>query len=316
MPVRPSLIANVRLQRRVRNLFIDWWNDEEVHFTLAQCEEKFAEMLSKYRGANPMRPLIWKMIQEEQYAILSHWYSRHVTEHAESFNYLEHLVDRDTTIPEVRVRLLALIEKWRTDAASRPPPPPLAKLAMDKQSIHTAAAMGQQNRTKELLYAVPVPLGQRTLDEITGVWATTSSIGWTPAVQKVLDDMKAWGRKSEIMEEDDYLYRQLMKHLWAKINTYRADTDVFQTLVMRLWEECEESVGTCAMGHVNRLCNVLAGIVDGILSPVNTKENFQDEMARIAQLDLSTEEKQRQATAIMDQHGTPAEEREAWLEAF
>ena len=87
-------------------------------------------------------------------------------------------------------------------------------------------------------------------------------------------------------------------------------------LFRRLWEECAESVGMCCEGHISRLCNVLVGFDEAFQPPVPFGEILQSKMAAIAGLDISDDEKRRQANAFFDEHGTPAEERTAWLEAF
>jgi hypothetical protein len=43
---------------------------------------------------------------------------------------------------------------------------------------------------------------------------------------------------------------------------------------------------------------------------------MQQKMAAIASLDVSDEEKRRQATAWFDEMAVPAAERAAWLDAF
>jgi hypothetical protein len=72
----------------------------------------------------------------------------------------------------------------------------------------------------------------------------------------------------------------------------------------------------CCEGHISRLCNVLVGFDDAFQPPVSFGELLQSKMSAIAGLDVTEEEKRRQATAFFDEHGTPAEERVAWLEAF
>jgi len=299
------------IKKEIVDTFINWWNIMDIHYSLKECTAKFETLLAEYRHANRFRTELWDCIISREYNILKHWYSRQIADHPESFIYLGHLVEHDTSIPEVRLQLQDLIETWRIDAASRPPLPPLAKLAMDKESIHTSAAMNQQVRTRDILFAIPVPSTQRTMNEIINAW--TVSLGYSKKIERVKNDMLNWARKSLIVVEGDYLYRRFLRHLWTKIV---ADKENYEILLMRLWEECSEAVGTCAMGHINRLCNVMAGIVDGIMSPLDPKESFQDEMSRISRLELSVEEKQRQAVAIMDQYAIMAEERDSWLSAF
>jgi len=302
-------------EKMVREEFIDWWNDEAVHFTLKQYNDLFKVLVEKYKPRPKYVDGIWNWIKAEQYVILSRWYKRHVTDTDTNFTYLYSLVYRDTSFPEVQNDLLELITQWKNDAESRPKPSPLASIALDNQSIHTAPVMKQQNATRAILSAVPVPKGQQTLDEITQ--AFLERYGWTNPVKEIIKDMGSWGKKSEIVEKNDYLYRKIIVHLWAKIQSYKSnDTDTYNTLVQRLYEETYESVGMCAMGHVNRLCNVLAGFVEGIETPRDSKEAFQDLIAKLAAEEKDIEEKKKEAIVLMDTYGIAEGDREAWLEAL
>ena len=299
----------------VRNYFIDWWNDETVFFSLERCQAKFKDLVATYKPRPKYIGEIWESIKAEQFAILSRWYKRHVSDNDTNFTYLYSLVYQDTSIPEVQKDLVELITKWKDDIESRPKPSPLASIALDNQSIHTAPVMKQQNATRAILFAVPVPKGQQTIDEITQ--AFLERYGWTNPVKGIIKDMMSWGKKSEIVEKDDYLYRKILVHLWAKIQSYKSkDADTYNTLVQRLYEEAYESVGMCAMGHVNRLCNVLCGFVEGIETPRDSKEAFQDLIAKLAAEEKDVEEKKKEALVLMETYGIAEGEREAWLEAL
>ena len=75
-------------------------------------------------------------------------------------------------------------------------------------------------------------------------------------------------------------------------------------------------MGMCCEGHISRLCNVLVGFDDAFQPPVALGELMQQKMAAIAGLDVSEEEKRRQATQWFTEHGVPEAERVAWLDAF
>jgi hypothetical protein len=303
------------LDKKVFNLFINWWNDETIAYTLDECQTKFKELINQYKIKVTHIDTIWMFIKEEQFNILKNWYKRHVTGHATNFTYLYSLVYRDTSIPEVQERLLSLITLWKDDIDSRPKPSPLAAIAIDNQSIHTAPVMNQQNITRAILFAVPIPKKQQTIDEVTQ--AFLDRYGWTENVEKIIDDMVLWGRKSEIVEKGDYLYRKILVHLWAKIKNYkRDDVETYSSLIERLYEESLESLGMCAMGHVNRLCNVLCGFVEGIEAPRDSKEAFQDLIAKLANEEKDIEEKKKDAITLMDTYGIDADQRNAWLEAL
>jgi len=317
MPVlKKNLLAKMKeleyMDRKVTNAFLDWWNDDTISFTLEECNAKLKELVKEYTPKLSHISRILSRIQVKQFTILSEWYKRHVTGHDANFTYLYSLAYRDTAYPNVQKRLVDLITEWKDDVDSRPKPSPLAAIAMDRQSIHTAPVMKQQNTTREILYAIPIPKDQKTIDEITG--ALLEHYGWNETVEKVVNDMVLWGKKSHISEDGDYMYRRILRHLWAKIKLCKGEE--YSSLLERLYEECVESLGMCAMGHVNRLCNVLCGFVDGVEAPRDSKEAFQDLIAKLAAEEKDLEEKKKEAVVLMDTYSIATEEREAWLDAL
>jgi hypothetical protein len=206
-------------------------------------------------------------------------------------------------------------------AAQAPPPPPpaaqtreLARLARDNQNVHTGVVTEQTNTATKKLLAVKVPETQQTERTLTMVWLGGLNVSYGFYL-RVANDINKWFNTKDCRARDDNMYRRLMRGLVALISSEKDDerkTEMYR----RCWEECQESVGMCCEGHISRLCNVLVGFDDAFQPPVSFGELLQSKMSAIAGLDVTEEEKRRQATAFFDEHGTPAEERVAWLEAF
>jgi hypothetical protein len=131
----------------------------------------------------------------------------------------------------------------------------------------------------------------------------------------VYEDMRKWGKQKKIYADNDYLYRNTLRGLWALIKTYQGDT--FKELLKRLYEECNESIEMCGQGHITRLANVLVGFHESFLSPQSSKELFQDKIALLAaNATISLEEKIKEVLLAMDEHQIPEAERSAWIEAL
>lgn len=126
--------------------------------------------------------------------------------------------------------------------------------------------------------------------------------------------MRTWARRNTIVKENDYLYRNILRHMWAKIQSY--PKDICQELTIRLWEECMESVGMCAQGHISRLINVFSGFDDQYKVTTSSLEQFQDQMASIHTMDISNTEKKAKAIQLMESLQMPEEDREVWLDAL
>lgn len=203
-------------------------------------------------------------------------------------------------------------------AAAPPPPPPrgttLAALARDSQNVHTRAVVEQTNATEALLLAVPIPPDQQTEATIAAEWIRLHSraVSWG-RILKTLADVHIWFGKATCRQENDNLYRRLLRTTVAKINR---TGDLRDELYRRLWEECSEAVGMCCEGHISRLCNVFVGFDDAFPPQISTGELLQQKLAAIAMSDLPEEEKRSQATAFMTELGIPTEEQVPWIEAL
>jgi hypothetical protein len=200
--------------------------------------------------------------------------------------------------------------------AQPPPPPPavLGALARDTQNVHTRVVTDQTNKATDKLLAFKVPETQQTEKTMALVWLGGMNVSYNGFL-RVASDVNRWFTTKDCRAVDDNLYRRLLRGLVAMIASEKDDerkTEMYR----RLWEECVEATGMCCEGHISRLCNVLVGFDDAFQPPVAFGELLQSKMAAIAGLDVSDEEKRRQATAFFDEYGTPAEERAAWLDAF
>jgi hypothetical protein len=201
-----------------------------------------------------------------------------------------------------------------------PPPAPvqdLARLARDSQNVHTRVVSEQTNKASLKLLTVTVPKTQSTETVLALVWLPwlyTTGVVYSSYL-RVANDMHTWFNTKTCRTESDYLYRQLLRGLVAFIN---AEKDEGRKLEMfkRLWEESEEAVGMCCEGHITRLCNVLVGFDDDFEASVSLGELIQQKMAAIAGLDVSEEEKRKQASVFFDEHKVPDTDRAVWLDAF
>jgi len=205
-------------------------------------------------------------------------------------------------------RLYTLLDSWHKVYGAAVLGQTLTDLANDNQNVHTGPVNKQTRDNLALITESVVPAGQRTLDEILTCWLQHSKCMATLDI--VYKDMLYWANVNSVVSEGDWLYRRTLRGLWARIKTF-APT-VRSELIMRLWEECSESVEMCAQGHLSRLANVLAGFDQGIVGA----RSLQDEMAYISRLDISVTMKISQANTVMDELAVAEAERAAWLEAF
>jgi hypothetical protein len=180
-------------------------------------------------------------------------------------------------------------------------PTSLAEIATDAQSVHTTVVSEQTNRGLEVLLAVEVD------DRLYAVFEASMS-----SKKDLMKDFKRWYGESSCCKINDWLYKRTFDGLLSMIFRHKDRTE----LVKRLQEEMKESIGMCCVGHINRLVNVMVGFDDRFAPPVPAGEILQQRIARIAEMDISVEEKVGEAWTVFDELKIPMAERDAWVEAF
>ena len=244
---------------------------------------------------------IWEQKEnDELFETQIQLYQRLLTTNKATLDDIHDRIEDDVNIRAVKRRLYATVELWARERKG--PVNGLDRLAKDNQNIHTFAISNQTNDMLKLLSKVDVPHNQKTMQEIKEVWLIQN-----PSLEQ---DMRAWANTPTVIEKDDFLYRNTLRSTWAKIKTYPAD--IQKELAKRLYEECVESIGMCAQGHISRLTNVFVGFDEKFVQP----ESLQDRMAKVSLLEISEEQKKAEATKIMDQMNVPLEHRQVWLDAF
>ena len=237
------------------------------------------------------------------------WYGQQINDNQETYDYIESLVDEDIVFPSVRRKVYAMIARWKMDASKRPPLPPLQAIAKDGQNVHTGFVNKQMFEMLAILEKEKVPRDQHTLDEILIEWMKFKP--YDKGMETVLGDIRKWGKKDTIFKTNDLLYRITIRSVWAKVKRSTESSE----LVKRLWEECKESVGMCAHGHISRLTNVFVGFDDAFTTPLSSKELFQEEFAKLSQL-TNDQEKMNTANALFEKYEIPVEEHSAWVDAL
>jgi len=212
-------------------------------------------------------------------------------------------------IDDVYHRMRSMIDIW--NITYKGPVPKLKDIASDSQSVHTGVVVKGTNNGILLLSKVDVVCGQKTLLEINAAW------GSKPALQRmtVYKDMRDWGSRPVVMSDKENLYRKVLRGLWAKIKAVQ-DVGARSELVERLWQECLESCGLCADGHVARLVNVMVGFDDAFTNNISPMEYFQHNISLIAASNVPLKQKIEQARHLMDDIKMEEKERGAWIEAL
>ena len=293
------------------------------HIDIYECK-KFMSRAKRLWLLEPDNPVRYKKAKLSEFTYYKHIYAE-LCNFMVSFlqeRYERMLVNKKVTLEEIRLmvdkqpidsvywRIMDMVNIWAMRIAG--PVENLGKIANDSQSVHSVSATRSTNDGIFILEKQEVPFGQKTVDEIREAWSKKFN---PTQVDRLIQDMKDWGSRPQVMDKKKNLYKSVLRGLWAKIKSFD-DAELKTELVKRLFEECSEALGMCADGHVGRLVNVLIGFDEQFKSNISPKEYFQNNMALIAKSEVPLAFKIDQAKKLMDEVDIPQEERDAWLEAF
>ena len=222
---------------------------------------------------------------------------------------------------ETRTRLWSLVDIWTL--TYKGPVADLGDISKDGQSIHVREVEKNTGDGIQVLSNIEAPKGKNTLTEVYNAFRSTifrdewavNRQSVKMRLKHVMDDMRDWESREKVMSTGENVYRKVLRGLWVKIKSY--DSEMQCELIKRLWEECSESVGMCADGHVGRLVNVLIGFDDDFKTKISPMEYFQNNIALISQnahapMVLKIEHARR----LMDEIGMPEDQRAAWIDAL
>lgn len=278
-PDKPRKACSVLYDEYMNNRYIPDDNKNRLHKTL--CDFMVTFLVERYES-----------LIENKVATIS------AIENVINNQFLKDVYDRMTTMLDI----------WEIRYTG---PVYTLKEINTSQSVHANPIIKTTNDGVASLLKITVPEGQKTLIEIEQAWSNKNP--WD--LVYVIRDMKEWGSRKTVMGDQENVYRNVLRSLWAYIKGVN-DAELKAELIKRLWEECKESVQMCADGHVARLVNVLVGFDERFGNNISPMEYFQNNIALIADGSAPQRFKIEQAIKLMDYVNMPKADRDAWLEAL
>jgi len=190
-------------------------------------------------------------------------------------------------------------------AATVLPSAALRAFGADHENVHTPVATGPTEQALSIIAAwpdVPIDLWSRL---VLTLGIDTESI-W---------DELEWDVKRTV--SFGHTYGPILERIVAKIDT--KEEEIQKELFRRLTEEIVEGHGLCVQGKMTRLANVLRGFdpeIDACVSPVPSREQFQNRIAIITKSGLPIPMQKELAITLMEECLIPEIEREGWLVAL
>ena len=183
----------------------------------------------------------------------------------------------------------------------------LARFVADRQNVHTEAAVKQTKDIIDRVLRIPVPADYKsphlkTMGEIVLECPLTKKAAWQFSSKYCADE--------DIYEYGAGVYARVADCVWQYIKNSSDKADLCKIFAL----EMEDSIGMCAQGNLTRLCNVLAGYLEGI-NMESPGEQMQQRMANISKLPNAAH-RLAQGRALLAEFHVPPAEWAPWLEAL
>jgi len=186
----------------------------------------------------------------------------------------------------------------------------LARFARDAQNVHTTQMVKQTKDIVERIIKIPVPDDYKwstgsvkTPGEIMMECKISQSAGWQL--------MSQYAQPVSIYDMGAGIYGKVLDSVWQYIKGSPDKADLCKILK----QEMEDNIGMCAQGNLTRICNILAGYMEGVGSTESLAERLGRLMPGLMSVEDQTE-RVRQAVQLLKDNGAPREEWEDWVSAL
>jgi hypothetical protein len=185
----------------------------------------------------------------------------------------------------------------------------LARFANDNQNVHTTAAVQQTKDIVNRILKIPVPEEYRW--NMTECSKTPGEIILTCK----LTPKGAWQMQAKYCQDEDIyemgrgIYGKVLDGVWQYIVKSPDKNDLYAILK----QEMEDNIGMCAQGNLTRLCNILAGYMEGVGAQESPAEVLGRKLPLLMEIE-NEEERLKQAFDLLTEMSIPQEQWLSWVE--
>jgi len=188
----------------------------------------------------------------------------------------------------------------------------LQGIANDNQNVHTREMVKQTKDIVKKVLAIPVPADYRwniyTVSKTPGEIIFDCKLGINST--RIMIDK--YTLSDDIYEMGGGIYGKVLDGIWQYIKNSKDKHDLCKILA----QELKENIGMCLQGNLSRLCNVLAGYMDGIGPQESLAEILGREFAIISKLEDENEKIIKANKILDDNKVTDPEVRQEWISAL
>jgi hypothetical protein len=179
----------------------------------------------------------------------------------------------------------------------------------DKQNVHTTAAVKQTQGIIDRILKIEVPKdykwNTKTCSKTPGEIISECSLSINAS--RVM--MDKYTLADDIYEFGPGIYGRVLDCVWQYIKKSSDKADLCKIMKTEL----EDNIGMCLQGNLTRLCNVLAGYLEGVDSGESVAEVLGREFAKLWDID-DEDERVEAGNSILDRMAVVDKKvREDWI---
>lgn len=187
----------------------------------------------------------------------------------------------------------------------------LAAFAGDPQNVHTVSAVEQTKKIVQLVLQIPVP------EEYRWHAVNASKTPFEIGLECGISQKAAWQMMSQyaqaisIYDIEPGIYGKVLDCVWQ----YTKASPDKEDLCKIIRQELQDNIGMCAQGNLSRLCNILAGYLDGVAPPESIADKLGRLLPPLADIDDPYDRFIR-AVAILKENNVARNQWGSWLDAL
>lgn len=216
---------------------------------------------------------------------------------------------RNGFIGEQAQILAGIVAARQANGANGDPNNNLRAFAKDNQNVHTSVAVKQTKDIVQKILQIPVP------EEYQWNMKYCSKTPGEIIVDCKLTPKAAWQMQAKYSQDEDIyemgkgIYGKVLDGVWQFVINSNDKADI----ISALRQELEDSIGMCAQGNLSRICNILAGFMEGIGSQESLAEILGRELPILMRIE-DAKSRMKEAINLMSKNNVPREQWYTWVE--
>jgi hypothetical protein len=224
---------------------------------------------------------------------------------------LEQVANHRLRIARGNARVPAAAPAAPAAAAAPPARGELEVFARDRQNVHTTQSVQMTKEIVERVLKIAVPEEYRWNPRMVSKTPGEIIVECRLRPNSVAQFITRYLQSENIYEMGVGIFGKVLDSVWQYIRNSEHKEDLCKILA----QELRDNEGMCLQGNLTRLCNVLAGYLEGVGPQESPVERLGRELPKLMEIeDYPT--RMNTARGVLRDVGMPEAEWGAWLEAL